>query len=180
MKENVSHLTFWIVLLLRSRTVRHQRSNKMRIFEFASLNRNVGVMTPEDLMGTVPGKVRSSTAWAKSGGQLTQHLSVVCVLARQCLYPRRQNTAWGPKHHSQPSENPPPSPGPGNLTDSPDPDLLSFPLPTNTSTREEVEVSNYHIVIYYRVVSFRPVGVNSMGNVNTSKISIYYYHPKYM
>ena len=39
---------------------------------------------------------------------------VVCVLTRQCPYPRRQNTAWGPKQPSQPSENPPPSPGPWN------------------------------------------------------------------
>lgn len=104
------------------------------------------------------------------------------MLARQCLYPWRQNTASGPEHPSQPSENPPPSLGPGILTDTPDPDpdLASLPLPKTTSsiTREGVGLSHYHIVTFHRVVSFR--FYRCVGVDYTGKVSISDHDPKHM
>lgn len=108
-------------------------------------------------MGTVRWKVRSSTACAKPGGQLTQHLPC-CLCAHSTMsispateYSLRQQTTiitiW--KSSFQP--------GPWNSYRHPWSWSwsLSLSLPTNISRmREDVGVSNYHmyhvIGLFYR------------------------------
>lgn len=49
----------------------------------------------------------------------------MCVLAEQCLYPRRQNAASGPRHQNS---------GPGILIDTPDPDVLARSRSSHSQT----------------------------------------------
>lgn len=133
-EERPSFWVFWPPVLLNM---------LLQIWHFQCLNkttqtyfnRYVGVKQPWLLTWGAdgncsvqnPGAAQRVLSWVDSWLSTSP---VVCVLTRQCLYPQRHNTASGPEHPSQPSENPP-SPGPGIVADTPDPDLPSLSLPTN-------------------------------------------------
>lgn len=81
----------------------------------------------EYLMGTVPWNVRSSTACAKSGGQLTRHLP--CCLCAHSTMPLSPTTEHSPRaQHS--------GPGPGVPTDTRDADLPCLHQPTIKQSHE--------------------------------------------
>lgn len=131
----------------------------VRIFEFASLNRSVRVVTPDlrswwepcgEESGAVQRVLSQEDSWLSNS-------PVVCVLTRQSLYPRWQNTASGPEHPLTTIWKSSSQPGSWNSYRHPwswsDPYLPSLSLHTNTSwIREEAGVSNYHIVPYHQVL----------------------------